>query len=103
MEPEKKNLRKSLLRAVCLLAALAGGVQLLVSLGLMLVSRYWGGAPVSFTDAASLGIIGGADGPTAVFVTWSPPEPCEALLGAVLLAAGIWGLRRLCLQGREKK
>ena len=44
---------------------------------------------------SSLGIIGGADGPTAVFVSGSPAAAVAALLAAVALAgAGIYLLRR---------
>lgn len=46
-------------------------------------------------DAASIGIIGGADGPTAVFVTTSTPAWYHFVLPAVLLGVGIWGFLRL--------
>lgn len=45
------------------------------------------------TMAVSIGVIGGADGPTAVFVTTPPWVPY--LLPAVLLIGGIWGFIRL--------
>ena len=44
-------------------------------------------------ESASVGIIGGADGPTAIFLTspvWMP-----YVLSVVLLAVGIWGFIRL--------
>ena len=52
-------------------------------------------------EASSIGIIGGADGPTAVFVTTSVAASTgirtllTGALGALLLAAGIWGFIRL--------
>ena len=51
----------------------------------------------SITKALSLGIIGGADGPTAIFVTSSGPEPW---LWLVLVSAGIGGF--LWLRKRRK-
>lgn len=43
--------------------------------------------------AVSIGIIGGADGPTAIFLT-TPPW-VQYLLPLVLLTVGIWGLLHL--------
>ena len=43
-------------------------------------------------EAASIGIIGGADGPTAVFVTRTPASLTEPVLFALLLAIGLVGL-----------
>ena len=50
---------------------------------------------VMFTpgEAASIGIIGGADGPTAIFVT--TPLWVSYILPAVLMIVGIWGFLRL--------
>lgn len=45
-------------------------------------------------ETASIGVIGGADGPTAIFVTAAPWS--EYLITAVLLIVGIWGFLRLC-------
>ena len=49
-------------------------------------------------ESASIGVIGGADGPTAIFVT-SPPAT-GYLIALVLLVVGIWGFLRLsrCLK-----
>ncbi len=49
-------------------------------------------------ESASIGVIGGADGPTAIFVTSSPAA--GHILGVVLLIVGIWGFLRLskCLK-----
>lgn len=43
-------------------------------------------------EAASIGIIGGADGPTALFVT--APDWTRYLLPCLLIAVGVWGLFR---------
>ena len=49
-------------------------------------------------ETASVGIIGGADGPTAIFVTSSPAM--GNIVTVVLLVVGIWGFFRLsrCLK-----
>ena len=74
--------------------AVYGAVQLLgglLSLVLPLFLRLR--MNISSTKAATIGIIGGADGPTAIFVT-SPPWTAY-ILPAVLLVAGILGYIRL--------
>lgn len=47
-------------------------------------------------NAASIGIIGGADGPTAVFVTATVPTRGSILLTVLCLLLGILVYRRLC-------
>lgn len=79
---------------------------LLVVLGVLLA--VWGilaMTGVNPTESASIGIIGGADGPTAIFVTGTA-GPLAALvllcgtgilplvLGAVCLVLGVWLLLR---------
>lgn len=50
-----------------------------------------GGAVISLDEAASIGIIGGADGPTAIFVKGGFPLGLVALLAVGCVAAlGIW-------------
>ena len=44
-------------------------------------------------EAMSIGIIGGADGPTAVFVTGRFPWEL-ILLGAVVIIGSIWLIKR---------
>ena len=47
--------------------------------------------------AGTVGIIGGADGPTAVMVTGVTrvgSAVTEIVVGALLIVAGIWGLRK---------
>ncbi|MBR3949850.1 MAG: sodium ion-translocating decarboxylase subunit beta [Oscillospiraceae bacterium] len=68
----------------------------LVYLGVMLWTRF-GETPrmagISTTEASSVGIIGGADGPTAVFVT--TPGWMHCILPVLALAVGIFGYLRL--------
>ncbi len=84
--------RKSPWRFIFLLAAVYGAVELLGNL----VSRLLYclvQAQVTFTPHHSIGVIGGADGPTAIFVT--TPDWTYIVLPALMLAVGIWGFLRL--------
>lgn len=48
--------------------------------------------------ASSIGIIGGADGPTAIFLAGTLGAGSvivEVVIGILLIAVGIWGLRKL--------
>lgn len=86
--------RKSPWRFAFLAAAAASGVYLLGKAAQMALVYHLTGS-----EAASMGVIGGADGPTAIFVTTSvEPLSVEAglLLAAVLLVAGVLGYRRFC-------
>ena len=86
--------RKSPWRYLFAAAAAYGGAKILGALWALIC--YWiFRAQVSATTAhsASIGIIGGADGPTAIFVT--TPMWVSYLLPAVLLIVGIWGFLRL--------
>lgn len=84
--------RKSPWRFFFAALAVYGGWELLGSLiaglGVLLLV-------VSNPDAGSIGVIGGADGPTAIFVTTRVPELYHFLIPALLLAVGIWGFVRL--------
>lgn len=55
------------------------------------------GAILEAQVASSVGIIGGADGPTAVMVTGvsgTGNVVLEIVIGILLVIAGIWGLRK---------
>ena len=55
------------------------------------------GAILEARVASSVGIIGGADGPTAVMVTAvnsTGNVVLEIIIGILLVVAGIWGLRK---------
>ena len=54
------------------------------------------------TDALSLGIIGGADGPTAIFVTTQVGFHWELAVMAALLVAGIAGFLWLSRKKRDE-
>ena len=82
--------RKSPWRFLCLAAAILSGLWLFVDnilprLMLRTIS----------TNAASIGIIGGADGPTAIFVTSQPAGFWNDLIPLVILILGIVGFLRL--------
>ena len=81
--------RKSPLRFVCLAVALAAFLGLLLD-GVAYVSYF-------FYKSASIGVIGGADGPTSIFVTVSPAQAMTRglLFLLALTAAGIFGFYRL--------
>lgn len=59
-------------------------------------------AQILADEAASIGVIGGADGPTAIFVTTSPGFDWDLVLAGAGLIAGIAGFLRLrrCRQKR---
>jgi len=83
--------RKSPWRWVCLTVAVCSGVTLLFG-GVMAVITSLLQASLS----ASIGIIGGADGPTAIFVTASPDSGIGATaIVIVLLIGSIYGFYRL--------
>ena len=88
--------RKSPWRFLFLTVAVMCGVLLLGELASIALVWYLTGS-----EAASLGIIGGADGPTAVFVTTSVVVPTEevkfalCILGLAAGTFGYWKLKRM--------
>ena len=86
--------KKTLLRLACLLLAILSGFNLLACIAAWLIADLFGGISFNVTKASTIGIIGGADGPTSVFVTASPAPAWELLLWLLLLALAIYGLRR---------
>lgn len=52
-------------------------------------------------EHASIGIIGGADGPTQVFVATAMISPTEIFLGAVIIAVCVSAVIWLC-KSKEK-
>lgn len=52
-------------------------------------------------EAASIGIIGGADGPTAVFVSGNPAWLIAAIVSVVVVIAG--GVAALYLHHKNKQ
>lgn len=91
--------RKSLWRFVFLGAAVIGGLSLLGGIVSMILVYMMTGS-----EAASLGIIGGADGPTAIFVTTAVDGPTietKLFLSVCLLAAGVFGFYKLSRMKRK--
>lgn len=80
--------RKSPWRFVFLTLAVLGVLWLIGSLLVpQLIFREF-----SFKEASTIGIIGGADGPTSIFITSSPQDLAkEAAVCLLLIAAGIFG------------
>lgn len=88
--------RKSPWRFAFAAMAVIGAVELLGYLAAWFAVNVLGGISFPVTEAATVGIIGGADGPTAVFVAASVGPVSELLWVLLLTAAGIYGYLRLC-------
>lgn len=71
--------------AGCAALWLLGRVWGRIAYGLLRI--YWTLKP----QAGSVGIIGGADGPTAIFLTTSVPDWLTMILGLIVLAIGLFG------------
>lgn len=85
---------KKLLKWICLALILAGGYELLGSVITWILSLAMTVREISVGEAATIGIIGGADGPTAIFVT--RPAWTGYVLPVVCLLIGIVGFLKLC-------
>lgn len=84
--------QKSHWRFAFLALAIVSGVALLWKLILhiliLLITRQ--------SEAASVGVIGGADGPTAIFVTTTPADPqVKLIVMLILFVVGCVGFRKL--------
>ena len=94
--------RKSPWRFVFLAAAIYGTMELLSGIWVNLVYLWYRfqaegqvmGLGMTRLESSSIGIIGGADGPTAIFVT--APVWANYLWSLLLVLIGIWGFHRLC-------
>ena len=93
--------KKHLFRFVFGALAGVGALGLLAYLAAWLIRDIFGGISFNVSKAATIGIICGADGPTAVFVTAATGPAWELLLWVLLLAVGIWGFRRFGKGNRE--
>jgi len=60
------------------------------SIGNVLNSKMWG-----IPEAASIGIIGGADGPTAIFITGTSWIPIALTAAVVVTIAGLLLFKKL--------
>ena len=96
LNEQKKNppTKKSPWRFLFAGCAVYGALQLLGGLLTLVLPFFFRlQMNVSHSNAATIGIIGGADGPTAIFVTSAPWT--GYILPAIALIAGIWGYYRL--------
>ena len=92
---------KSPWRFVFLAAAVYGTMELLSGIWVNLVYLWYRfqardqvmGIGMTRLESSSIGIIGGADGPTSIFVT--TPVWANYLWGVLLVLIGIWGFWRL--------
>lgn len=99
-DSKTKNGDKRIWRFVFAAMVLLAALQLLGFVACWLIGSVLGG--ISFSvPAASVGIIGGADGPTAIFVTGMAKPDWQLILWIVLLVIGITGLRKLRGNGKE--
>lgn len=99
-DSKKKNGDKRIWRFVFAAMVLLAALQLLGFVACWLIGSVLGG--ISFSvPAVSVGIIGGADGPTAIFVTGMAKPDWQLILWIVLLVIGITGLRKLRGNGKE--
>ena len=85
--------RKSPWRFLFAAAAIYGAVELLGSLIAWIAYLAISDPVLQPTEAASIGIIGGADGPTAIFVT--TPEWTGYVIPVLALVIGLLGYLRL--------
>ena len=93
--------RKSPWRFLFAAAAAYGAAQLLGGIWAGLLYLWYRiqagfqvmGVGISIAESSSIGIIGGADGPTAIFVT--TPGWMHYILPVLALVIGIWGFLRL--------
>lgn len=80
---------KSPWRFLFLAAAILGGIWLVFYAGMQMVLS------IITSNAASIGIIGGADGPTSVFITTGPIMNWDALTVGIVCAVCVAAFLRL--------
>lgn len=93
-EKSKTEYRKSPWRFLFAACAALGAAELLGSFAAWLMYLCLSDPFLIMGEAASVGIIGGADGPTAVFIT--TPGWTHYLIPCLMVAVGIYGFVRLC-------
>ena len=97
-ENKGKNGRKNLWRIAFLAIGAVGLWKLLKMLAVGVLYLFWKDPYLTMGNAASIGIIGGADGPTAIFIT--TPDWASWIVPVILLGIGISGF--LYLKKRKK-
>ena len=93
--------QKSPLRFVFLTIAVVSGGWLVLNKLVMWLCGAIVGAALYPSKSASVGIIGGADGPTAIFVTAKSSFDWDVFLMLLLLVIGVTGF--LCLRRCKRK
>lgn len=95
-------MKKVLLKIAAVVAIVVGGLELLGNVAALALTAWLKNRALVEAAAASAGIIGGADGPTAIFVTGvnTGAGLLHWLVPVALLAAGIWVLT--CLKKCNK-
>ena len=86
--------RNKFLRIACLILAIFSGFNLFTCMASWIIAHVFGGISFPVRKAATIGIIGGADGPTAVFVTAAGTPVWQTLLWLAFFIAAVYGLRR---------
>ena len=85
------------MKKVISIIAIVAGVLVLLSVAAPIVVGAILEIQMKAQIAGSVGIIGGADGPTAVMVTGVSSmgsAVTEVIVGVLLIVAGVWGLRK---------
>lgn len=98
-ETQKKKLWSRIMRWLCVVMIVCSVLGFLGDFAAWMVFKT-GGFSFSVPPAATIGIIGGADGPTSIFVTSSAAPVWKAALNFILLLLGIFGFRSV---GRKQK
>ena len=98
-ETQQKKQWSRILKWLCIVLIVYSVLSLLGDFAIWMLFRT-GGFSFSVPPAATIGIIGGADGPTAIFVTSSAAPVWKAALNFILLLLGIVGFRSF---GRKQK
>ena len=93
---KKHTCGKNPWRWVCLVVAIIGALSLLWQ-GVIMVLAYM----LTRNEAASIGIIGGADGPTAIFVSTTVAPAYSIIVPLILLILGMVGFFLLCHKKRK--
>lgn len=87
-------MKQKFLKIAAIAAIAVGGLELAGNVAAIVAVRYLSAA-ISRGDSAAIGIIGGADGPTAVFVTGPGLEGWLIPLALVAVGAlGLYGLKK---------
>ena len=95
------NGRTRMVRFLLMLLILVTACSILGDAAAWLI-RIRGGISFAVSSPATIGIIGGADGPTAIFVTSATAPLWQTLVKGILLILGILGIRQLKIPKGEE-